>query len=260
MVLDYERNEDIEKSSTQQVILLTLQIYGSAYLIACTVYVVVRPRFPLIYNFCNSVKEHQNQLAREHYGHIKWIWKNFRHSDDDMFENCGLTAIVLLRFLRMGLKIATVGIFNSIYLIPVNMYGCESETDECNNILDSFERIGLGNLSQGSLSLLATTIAAYIIFGSTMYFIYHEFEWFTGARHKFLSKPRPDNYSVYVAHIPKRYRADVALLYYFRSVFEEHDVLEAKVALDLFGLERKVAHREKVVQSLEVSKFSIYAA
>ena len=253
--MDYERDENAELSTTLEVIRLTSQIYGSAFAGVFCLYVIVRPRFPLAYNFCNSVKEYNTKLSESHFGHVEWIWKNFQHSDDEIFDNCGLTALVLLRFLRLGLKVAAVGIFNSFYLIPVNLYGCDSLIDECSSIVDGIERIGLGNLSLNSYSLLATTVAAYVMFGSTMYFIYNEFEWFTSARHKFLIIPRPDNYSVYVAHIPKRYRGDVALLEYFRSVFDEEDVLEAKIALDLHSLERKVHIRERTVQKLEVSNF-----
>ena len=250
--MDYERDENAENSTIFEVIRLTMKIYGSAYAVALCTYMVVRPLYPLAYNFLNSVEKYKTELASRHHGHVKWIWKNFEHTDDEIFANSGLTALVLIRFLRMGMKIAWVGIFNSIYLIPVNMFGCENETDECQKIVDRVERIGLGNLSQANLSLLATTVAAYIIFGSTMYFIYKEFVWFTAARHKFLGQPRPDNYSVYVAHIPKSYRGDTALLQYFRSVFEPEDVLEAKIALDLYVLEKKVTHRANIVQKLEV--------
>lgn len=206
VAMDYERDEAAEKSTTLEVIRLTLKIYGSFFGVAFCIYTVVRPKFPLAYNFCNSVKEYNTNLARNHYGHLKWLWKNLQHSDDEIFDNCGLTALVLIRFLRMGIKVAAVGIFNSIYLIPVNLYGCDDELDECKSISDNIEKIGLGHTRQGSLSLLATTVAAYIMFGSAMYFIYYEFEWFTAARHKFLTQPRPDNYSVYVGHIPKKYR------------------------------------------------------
>lgn len=250
--MDYEKDEETERRATFEVIWLTMKIYGSAYAIAFCIYVTIRPRFPSTYNFCNSVEKYKNALAVDHHGHFKWIWKNLKHSDDEILENCGLTAAVLLRFLKLGLKIALIGIFNSFFLIPVNIYGCNDETDVCNDILDGVERIGLGNLSNGSLSFLATTVAAYIMFGSTMYFIYYEFQWFTGARHKFLSQPRPDNYSVYVAHIPPRFRGDIALLHYFKEVFDPEDVLEAKIALDIYNLERKVANRENVVQQLEV--------
>eukprot|EP00551_Chaetoceros_affinis_P015053 CAMPEP_0203709506 /NCGR_PEP_ID=MMETSP0091-20130426/62140_1 /ASSEMBLY_ACC=CAM_ASM_001089 /TAXON_ID=426623 /ORGANISM="Chaetoceros affinis, Strain CCMP159" /LENGTH=650 /DNA_ID=CAMNT_0050586571 /DNA_START=87 /DNA_END=2039 /DNA_ORIENTATION=+ len=84
-----------------------------------------------------------------------------------------------------------------------------------------------------------------------MYFIYGEFKWFTAARHKFLTLPRVDNYSVYIGHIPEKYRGDTALLSYFRTIFNSENVVEATVALDISNLERKVAYRERVVRNLE---------
>ncbi len=265
--MDYERDESVENTSTGDVIKLTLKIYGSILAICVFIYVVVRPLFPLCYNFCNSVKEYNTRLSRENFGRVEWIWKILRYSDDEIAQCCGLTAAVFLRFLRLGIKISIVGIFNSIYLIPVNLYGCEDDDvsqfeslssysdqqqQQCSSIVDGVERIGLGHLSQGSKSLLATTISAYVIFGAAMYFIYQEFSWFTAARHTFLTLPRVDNYSVYVKHIPKEFRGDAALLAYFQEVFTPEEVLEAKVALDLFILEGKVSRRKNIVQNLEV--------
>lgn len=49
---------------------------------------------------------------------------------------------------------------------------------------------------------------------------------------------------------------DVALLEYFRSIFDHDDVLEATVALDLYGLEKKIENRDRVLQKLEVIFFN----
>ena len=180
-----------------------------------------------------------------------WMWKIFKYTDAEIFESCGMSAIVYLRFLRLGLKLSAWGVFNSIYLIPVNMYGCRDETDACSTLSGAFDRASIGNVSAQNPSLIATTLAAYIIFGKAMYYIFHEFQWFTEWRHKYCIKPRPDNYTVYVAHIPKRFRSDVALLEYFRSIFSYDDVLQAKIALDINSLDKKVASRKKTVEKLE---------
>ncbi len=156
--MNYEIDEDIQNSTTGEVIRLTLKIYGSLFACSFGLFVLVRPMFPLCYNFNNSVKEYNTKLARNHYGHIEWIWKIWQYTDDEIAQNCGLTAAIFLRFLRLGVKISIVGILNSIYLIPVNIYGCTDEDGQCNKLKD-VERIGLGHLSQGSRSLLATTFA-----------------------------------------------------------------------------------------------------
>ena len=158
--MNYEVDENIQNSSTGEVIRLTLKVYGSLFAGAVGLFVIVRPIFPLCYNFCNSVKAYNTKLAREHYGHIEWIWKIFQYTDDEIADNCGLTAIIFLRFLRMGIKISMVGILNSTYLIPINIYGCTGgENEHCHHLEDGVERIGLGHLSQGSKGLLATTFA-----------------------------------------------------------------------------------------------------
>ncbi len=194
------------------------------------IYVAIRPKFPLAYNFCNSVKEYNTRLSGEHYGHIQWIWKIFQYKDDEIFESCGLTAAVFLRFLVLGLKMSLIGIFNSIYLIPVNLSGCEVEEDKCHELKDDVEHIGLGYVSQGSSKLLATVVATYVLFLSVMYLIYKEFEWFTGARHRFLSMPRVDNYSIYVKHIPMEYRGgkisqSLSIIIYLADDLQSHFLL-----------------------------------
>lgn len=52
--MDYEPGED--DKSTTDIIKVSLQIYGSLFLVAFTIYVAVRPKFPSVYNFCNSVR------------------------------------------------------------------------------------------------------------------------------------------------------------------------------------------------------------
>ena len=51
---------------------------------------------------------------------------------------------------------------------------------------------------------------------------------------------------------------DVALMEYFKTVFDAENVVEAKIALDIYNLEKKVATRKNYVQNLEVSIQLIY--
>jgi hypothetical protein len=179
-----------------------------------------------------------------------------------------MAAIVYLRFLRLGFKISCVGIFNSFYLIPSNLHGCEDDAYDddgvlnqtsttstnqtfCFDLSDPVEKIALGHLSPGSNNVWATTVAAYVMFGAAMYFIFEEFEWFTEFRHKFLTQPRPDNYTVFVSHIPEEYRSDLKLKMYFQKIYGKDSVVDAKLGRDIKTLEVKVAARDKIVDKLE---------
>lgn len=190
----------------------------------------------------------------------------FQFTDEEIFEHCGMSAIVYLRFLRLGFKLSCVGIFNSFILIPSNLHGCnppeisapDGDTNTtivanatCADITDRVLQISLSHVSEGSPNVYATTVAAYIIFGSAMYFIFHEFEWFTQHRHKFCTQPRPENYTAYVEHIPREYRSDARLLEYFQTIFSKERVLDAKVAVGIEQLEKKVEKRQQVLEKLE---------
>lgn len=250
-----------------QVITSTFKIYGSIFLVCFAVFLVLRVKFPLVYTYNSRVLNHITPLSKHRYGSLEWIPRVFTYTDDEIFQHCGMAAIVYLRFLRLGFKLSLVGIFNSFFLIPSNLYGCNPSSssvpdnvdnstttttkDICNSLSDGVEKIALGHVSPGEANIWATTVAAYIIFGSAMYFIFQEFEWFTEYRHKFCTQPRPDNYSVYVAHIPEEYRSDGKLLNYFRTIFTKDAVLEASVAMDISNLEKKVQERTKVLEKLE---------
>lgn len=251
----FETIDEVDENITPtQLIATTFRIYGSIFLVCFTTFLLLRTKFPLTYTYNSRVLGQLTPLSKDTYGVVTWIWKIFTYSDDELFEHCGMSAIVYLRFLRLGCMIAAVGIFNSFYLIPVNLLGCNvrnGDAEECVSLVDKVDQISLGHVSSGSPSLLATTFAAYVVFGSAMFLIYREFEWYRTYRHRFGIKPRPDNYSVYVAHIPIEYRSDVALLEYFRSIFPPEDVIEAKVALDIRNLDKKVAARTKVIGNLE---------
>jgi hypothetical protein len=234
-----------------EIIASTFKIYGSIFLICFALFLALRSKFPLVYTFNSRAINQMTPLSKHRYGPVKWMYKIFTYSDDEIFTHCGMTAIVYLRFLRLGFKLSCVGIFNSFYLIPANLHGCNSDGDECLNLTDQVEKLSFGHISNGSDKIWATIVAAYVIFGSAMYLIFHEFKWYTEYRHNFCIKPRPDNYTVYVAHIPEEYRSDSKLLHYFQSIFSEEDVLDAKVALDLNHLENKVVARKKVLQNLE---------
>ena len=94
-------------------------------------------------------------------------------------------------------------------------------------------------------------IAAYITFGTTMYLLLKEFEWFTDNRHKFLMERVPRNYTIYVSHIPPEFRTSGKLRDYFRSCFSHEVVKEAHIGLKIPDLEGVSGERDAIVNNLE---------
>ena len=239
-------------STDSQIIRVALRIYGSIYLACMLLYVVLRKRYPRLFNVRSWAREHKSKLAlalQQEYGWFSWFWRVFRVTDQELLDECGMDAICFLRALRFGRKLALLGCFNAIWLIP--LYRTAPESSETAYLEDKLVLISISNLPTSSNRYLGTVIAAYITYFYAMYLIFHESKWFTACRHQFLSKKEPRNYAVYVSGIPDAYRSSRQLANYFRQCSSQEAVLEAHIYRDTPKLDSNVARRLKVVQQLE---------
>ena len=159
-----------------------------------------------------------------------------------------MDAATTLRLFEFGVKMSLVGVFVSIFLFPVYKFAGDQVTTAD---YDPVKELSLSNMKQGNLGTIATTVAAYIIFGVAMHLIDKDFEWFTTMRHRFLAKKRAQNYSLFISSIPESLRSDEALQQYFRSFTGEDVVIDGDVALDIPKLDKKVARRDALVAKLE---------
>ena len=83
--MDYDPDETIQGGTTD-VIKTSLQLYGSIFAVVFSIYVIVRPKFPLTYNFCNSVR----------YEH--WIIVSIMNKGYSMWKKCIWIDVILFLF------------------------------------------------------------------------------------------------------------------------------------------------------------------
>lgn len=160
-----------------------------------------------------------------------------------------MDALCFLRTLSMGYKLCLMGVFNSIWLFP--LYATAETSEETAIINDRVVEITVSHVPAESPRLVGTVIAAYLLFGYCMYLIFHEFEWFTEKRHKFLGAAKPRNYTVYVHNIPKASQTNGGLEAVFSESFAENAVLEARLRIKAGNLAQKVKQREECLFNLE---------
>ena len=240
-------NDDMVNAPGDEGMVLrsTCKVYGSIFLGLFTVFCFLRQRYPLLYNVRSWAPELKCDLAMDQHGFIRWLWELYFVKDDVILDQCGMDALCFLRVLFFGVKLSCVGILNAMWLMPV--YASAQYMDDSTSKL---VRLSTSYVPSGSKRFIATVVAAYIIFGFTMYLILNEFKWYTGFRHKFLMKRTPRNYAVYVTGIPDEYRSSYALTDYFRQCFSRAGVLEAQVTMEIPDLERTVEKRRMVAQNL----------
>ncbi len=182
---------------------------------------------------------------------FSWIFKIFQFSYDEIASQCGMDAVTTIRLLELGVKLSCVAVFNSIYLMPIYKFtGIGGDISLSDPILE----VSLSNLPQGSSSIYATTIAAYIFFGSAMYLIAKDFDWFTTLRHEFLAQRRVQNYTIYLSGLPKEMQSNHAIRRYFTQCFSHHDsdiVADVQLAVKIPKLEKACAKRDKILPKLE---------
>mmetsp|Transcript_41542 Transcript_41542/g.100007 ORF Transcript_41542/g.100007 Transcript_41542/m.100007 type:complete len:923 (-) Transcript_41542:1031-3799(-) len=226
----------------------SLRIYGSLFVVIMILFCCLRKKYPRAYCVRGWVDGLRTPLADEQYGFFDWMWKLNSIEEQVLMDECGMDALCFVRVLDFGFKVASVGVLNSIWLMLV--YKTADKTPETEFIQSAVVSLSTANLPPGSPRLLATVIAAYLIFGYTMYAILKEFEWFIAFRHKFLSKRLARNYAVYVQNIPIEYQTNAALTEFFSDAYPG-TVIEAHLAMKAPTLKKKVAEREGVISNLE---------
>ena len=234
----------------------TMRLYGTLFLLILIVFCYVRRKYPKVYNLRNWLPGLQTPLAQDTRGTMEWMWKMFGIADIVMMDECGMDAVCYARVLEFGMKLAVVGIFNSLWLIPVYATAETSALTKC--IDDWVVAISISHVPSGSKRFIAAVLAAYVIFGFAMYAILQEFVWFTRYRHLFLSKQMARNYAVYVQCIPKEYQTNQKLRLFFQQASgststneEDSVVLDAHLAVKAPILQKKVALRAQEVARLE---------
>lgn len=201
-----EEEED-EEEVDWAALRTTLILYGFLFAIFAVTFCCVRRLFPVVYDVRNNVPRLHCKLSENMYGLVSWTWKVMAVPDDDIYEQCGMDALCLIRIFRLGLRLSLVGMFCSLFLIPIyatadpgdkpnTTSNNETITDEYN---DPWIKTTASHLPVGSNRVMATAIAAYLLFGSSMIFLWREFQWFTVMRARFLSEREPRNYAVYVS-------------------------------------------------------------
>mmetsp|Transcript_34526 Transcript_34526/g.74875 ORF Transcript_34526/g.74875 Transcript_34526/m.74875 type:complete len:929 (-) Transcript_34526:73-2859(-) len=240
--------EDMSGLSMLEVLRSSLRLYGSIFAAMFVLFLLGRRYQPKAYFVLEGSEEECTELCKQRFGPISWMWKVFRVTDEELFEQCGMDAVCFIRTLGYGMGVAVIATLNGIYLFPI--YATSGGE------FSELEAVTLGNVPEGSPKLFAATVACYIVYCSVLYLLYREFSWYTTYRHAYLVRQRIDNYSVYVKFIPSHLRSNDALIEYFCSVFDKDAVIDAQLALDISALDKATAERDELCGTDEkVGKF-----
>lgn len=240
----------LQEAQDLTVLLTTLLLYLPAFVMIIILFSYVRRRYPVVYNVRNTVGQLHNPLAETTYGYIDWTWKIMAIPEEALLEHCGMDAVCLLRILRLGYRLSCAGVLCSIALIPL-YFAAPPDVYNVNATANTWASTTTANVPDESSRYTATVLAAYVIFGYTMYLVLSEFQWFTVTRETFLTAKVARSYTVYISGIPAQYRSNAALAGFFRRVISEDAVYAAAVVLHIPKLTAATNRRATLQRQLE---------
>ncbi|KAL9547183.1 hypothetical protein MBANPS3_006283 [Mucor bainieri] len=180
------------------------------------IFCIFRTRIPLLFSPRSNMKRHKPpELPTSLFG---WIWPLIKISDEDMLTNVGLDALLMLKFVTMGIKIFGVcTIFGIIVFIPITM---TSDYTHLGNETSPLDRLSISIIENDSNKIIAYLIFAYVFTFVTFFFLNRNYNDYIYLRAKYLLKQSKSmvSRSVIVTGLPDRLRSDQALADYYENL------------------------------------------
>ncbi|CEG35776.1 hypothetical protein L914_11304 [Plasmopara halstedii] len=179
---------------------------------------------------------------------FRWVYANFCVSDDEVLHRCGLDTLTLLRFLRLGQKLALLAVGCSIVLFPLYATAVQPLTSRVS--IDPLTRISMSNLPERSDRLWAPTVVAFVMSTYAMKLLIKEYKVYVSCRHDVMGRMEAPQYSVLVNDLPLHLRTRQTLERYMSKIFPS-SIRNVYVALECATLNALLNRREKSRNDLE---------
>ncbi|KAL5827226.1 hypothetical protein ACOSQ3_019059 [Xanthoceras sorbifolium] len=149
----------------------------------------------------NNVTFHHSFTLSRFLPSISWISRASRVSEDEILQNTGLDALLVIRLLKFGINFFMVSsLIGLVVLLPVN-YSSRDGPPRSHKAMDSFT---IANIGKGSNWLWVHFTCLWIISFHGLYLLYKEYDDILIKRINRLQniRHRPDQFSVLVRQIP----------------------------------------------------------
>ncbi|KAL3670091.1 hypothetical protein V7S43_004408 [Phytophthora oleae] len=225
----------------------SVSIYFPILGVGLILFECLRKRFRRAYD-TREQEEDVFRVSSSSTGLFRWVFADFRVSDDDILQRCGLDTLTFLRFLRFGQKLALLAIGCSAMLFP--LYATAEQPPAHRASIDPLTRISMSNLPERSDRLWAPTVVAFVMAIYAMRLLVKEYKQYVRCRHEVLGRMEAPQYSVLVNDLPLHLRTRQTLEKYLAKIFPS-SIRNVYVALECATLETLVDRREKVRGDLE---------
>ncbi|GAA5799830.1 hypothetical protein HPULCUR_005249 [Helicostylum pulchrum] len=170
---------------------------------------------PVLFAPRRNMKRHKPpELPTTFFG---WIVPLLRIRDEEMLENVGLDALLMLKFITMCIKIFSIcTALGLVVFIPLTMTADFSHLQNVRAI----DRVSISVIQEDDNKLIAYLIFSYIFTFITFFFLNKSYHEYIYLRSKFLLKQAKVmvSRSIVVTGIPQHLRSDQALSEYYENL------------------------------------------
>ncbi|UIZ24349.1 hypothetical protein KXD40_008646 [Peronospora effusa] len=110
--------EQVTTQAAANVLLTSITVFFPLFLVLILLYEMLRPRVPHVY----SPENHVNFPESKQHKFLSWVPFVWRINEAEVAKKCGLDAWVLLRFMKMGRKVALLCVLCSLALFPMYFF------------------------------------------------------------------------------------------------------------------------------------------
>ncbi|KAI9270957.1 hypothetical protein EDC94DRAFT_534451 [Helicostylum pulchrum] len=179
------------------------------------IFCFARTRVPVLFAPRRNMKRHKPpELPTTFFG---WIVPLLRIRDEEMLENVGLDALLMLKFITMCIKIFSIcTALGLVVFIPLTMTADFSHLQNVRAI----DRVSISVIQEDDNKLIAYLIFSYIFTFITFFFLNKSYHEYIYLRSKFLLKQAKVmvSRSIVVTGIPQHLRSDQALSEYYENL------------------------------------------
>eukprot|EP00051_Salpingoeca_urceolata_P024318 m.425744 g.425744 ORF g.425744 m.425744 type:complete len:717 (+) comp20220_c0_seq3:144-2294(+) len=184
-------------------------------------------------------------------GMFAWVSAVFRLTDDEIYAQSGLDALMYCKFFTYGLKVSAMcSIYGLLVLIPVYATaGNEVTIDGVTTEVSGIDVISLSNVAEESSRLWATFFSVFLFAGIAMYNLVDVYKSYSHFRLLYFREHHSHFHAVLLRDLPKEITTGKALKEKISTLFD--DVVSATVAKDVKALEKLILERDQVCLKLE---------
>eukprot|EP01147_Barroeca_monosierra_P009382 gene9382-1630_t len=246
--LTLECNTQVFESETL-TFLSSFALSISLAVIMLLLFCCLRTRLPHLYETRATEVENERNLAADKKPSpyfFGWIMTTIKLTDNEIFEQCGMDALMYtLLFRSLLFAFGVCFIPTMAIIIPVNMNGGVGQA--------GIDRLSVANVTDGSSGLNAHFLLTILYSVAVMTSLRYAYRKYSKFRHRYLTKAHPNNFTVLVRDIPDDVPDEASVTEYFKKMYSEADA--ATRVRNVTALTKMSAARKKVKKNLERAQY-----